>query len=100
MLSPRVLAKHLTAGEIEGIKRSLPSEIRSLWEEAHSCGRERGEPELACLIRVSRSIARTRGRRDSGRASPSVRHFIEPDDRCVDSLHPLGSRRSVSTDAP
>jgi uncharacterized protein (DUF2267 family) len=33
----QVLAKHVNAGEIEGIKRSLPPEIRSLWEkEAHS----------------------------------------------------------------
>jgi uncharacterized protein (DUF2267 family) len=27
----QVLAKHMTAGEIEGVKRSLPSELRSLW---------------------------------------------------------------------
>jgi uncharacterized protein (DUF2267 family) len=32
-----VMARHVTPGEIEGVKRSLPSEIRSLWEEeAHS----------------------------------------------------------------
>jgi uncharacterized protein (DUF2267 family) len=29
-----VLAEHVTAGEIESIKRSLPWEIRSLWEDA------------------------------------------------------------------
>jgi uncharacterized protein (DUF2267 family) len=27
----RVLAKHVTAGEIDNIERSLPGEIRSLW---------------------------------------------------------------------
>jgi uncharacterized protein (DUF2267 family) len=27
----QVLAKHVTAGEIEGVKHSLPTEIRSLW---------------------------------------------------------------------
>jgi uncharacterized protein (DUF2267 family) len=27
----QVLAKHVTAGEIEGVKRTLPSELRSLW---------------------------------------------------------------------
>ncbi len=27
----RVLSKHVTSGEIEGVKRSLPAEIRSLW---------------------------------------------------------------------
>jgi uncharacterized protein (DUF2267 family) len=27
----RVLSKHMTSGEIEGVKRSLPAEIRSLW---------------------------------------------------------------------
>jgi uncharacterized protein (DUF2267 family) len=26
-----VLSKHVTAGEIEGVKRSLPTELRSLW---------------------------------------------------------------------
>ena len=26
-----VLSKHVTSGEIEGVKRSLPTEIRSLW---------------------------------------------------------------------
>jgi uncharacterized protein (DUF2267 family) len=27
----RVLARHVTAGEIEGVKKSLPGELRSLW---------------------------------------------------------------------
>jgi len=27
----QVLAKHITAGEIEGVKRSLPAELRDLW---------------------------------------------------------------------
>jgi uncharacterized protein (DUF2267 family) len=27
----QVLAKHVTAGEIEGVKHCLPSELRSLW---------------------------------------------------------------------
>jgi uncharacterized protein (DUF2267 family) len=27
----QVLSKHVSAGEIEGVKRSLPAEIRSLW---------------------------------------------------------------------
>jgi len=27
----QVLSKHVSAGEIEGVKRSLPEEIRSLW---------------------------------------------------------------------
>ncbi len=27
----QVLSKHVTGGEIEGVKRSLPTEIRSLW---------------------------------------------------------------------
>jgi uncharacterized protein (DUF2267 family) len=27
----RVLSKHVSSGEIEGVKRSLPTEIRSLW---------------------------------------------------------------------
>jgi uncharacterized protein (DUF2267 family) len=27
----QVLSKHVTAGEIEGVKRSLPTELRSLW---------------------------------------------------------------------
>ena len=27
----QVLSKHVTSGEIEGVKRSLPTEIRSLW---------------------------------------------------------------------
>ncbi len=27
----QVLSKHVTSGEIEGVKRSLPAEIRSLW---------------------------------------------------------------------
>jgi uncharacterized protein (DUF2267 family) len=27
----RVLSKHVTSGEIESVKRSLPTEIRSLW---------------------------------------------------------------------
>jgi uncharacterized protein (DUF2267 family) len=27
----QVMAKHLTAGEIEGIKRCLPTELRALW---------------------------------------------------------------------
>jgi uncharacterized protein (DUF2267 family) len=32
-----VIGRHVTAGAIEGVKRSLPAEIRSLWEEeAHS----------------------------------------------------------------
>jgi uncharacterized protein (DUF2267 family) len=29
----QVLAKHVTAGEIEGLKHLLPGEIRSLWSE-------------------------------------------------------------------
>ncbi|MCS6975889.1 MAG: DUF2267 domain-containing protein [Gemmatales bacterium] len=28
----QVMAKHITHGEVEGIKRCLPAEIRSLWE--------------------------------------------------------------------
>ena len=28
----RVLSKHVTSGEIEGVKRSLPTEIRALWD--------------------------------------------------------------------
>jgi uncharacterized protein (DUF2267 family) len=27
----RVLSKHVTGGEIEGVKRNLPGELRSLW---------------------------------------------------------------------
>ena len=27
----QVLSKHVTSGEIEGVKRSLPTEIRALW---------------------------------------------------------------------
>ncbi len=27
----QVLSKHVTGGEVEGVKRSLPAEIRSLW---------------------------------------------------------------------
>jgi len=27
----RVLSKHVTGGEVESVKRSLPTEIRSLW---------------------------------------------------------------------
>jgi uncharacterized protein (DUF2267 family) len=27
----RVLSKHVSSGEIEGVKRTLPTEIRSLW---------------------------------------------------------------------
>lgn len=33
----QVLAKHVTAGEIEGLKKVLPAQIRSLWsKESHS----------------------------------------------------------------
>jgi uncharacterized protein (DUF2267 family) len=30
----QVLAKHVTGGEVEGVKRTLPAELRSLWPES------------------------------------------------------------------
>jgi uncharacterized protein (DUF2267 family) len=31
-----VMAKHLSKGEVESVKLTLPHEIRELWSDAHS----------------------------------------------------------------